>query len=39
MTEHEAVRYKDAIRLHHTLEVRYDPGPTSGFMGKLPPRA
>ena len=38
MTEHEAIRYKDAIRLQHTLEVRYDLGPTSGFMNKLPTR-
>jgi len=32
MTEHEALRYKDAVRLQHTLEVRYDLGPTSGFL-------
>jgi hypothetical protein len=26
MTEREALRYKDAIRLQHTLEVRFDQG-------------
>jgi hypothetical protein len=25
MTEHEAMRYKDPVRLHHTLKVQYDP--------------
>ena len=24
MTEHEAMRYKDPVRLHHTLKVQYD---------------
>jgi hypothetical protein len=23
MTEHEAMRYKDPVRLHHTLKVQY----------------
>ena len=27
MTEREALRYKDAIRLHHTYEVVYEGGP------------
>ena len=38
MTEREAMHYKDAVRLQHTLEVRYDRGADSGFMSKLPPR-
>jgi hypothetical protein len=29
MTEHEALRYKDAVRIQRTLEVRYDPFPLS----------
>lgn len=25
MTEHEAVKYREPVRLQHTLHVRYDP--------------
>jgi hypothetical protein len=32
MTEHEALRYKDAIRLEHTLHVARDVGRTSDFL-------
>jgi hypothetical protein len=35
MTEKEAIRYKDAIRLHHTLRVTYDG--SSGARSPLPP--
>jgi hypothetical protein len=30
MTEREAIRYRNAVRLQHTLQVRYlpEPGPT-----------
>lgn len=30
MTEHEAIRYKDAVRLQHTLRVIYDQGRLDG---------
>jgi hypothetical protein len=35
MTEKEAIRYKDAIRLHHTLRVTYDA--RSAAHSALPP--
>jgi hypothetical protein len=37
MTEKEAIRYKDAIRLHHTLRVTYDAKSTP--HSALPPAA
>jgi hypothetical protein len=36
MTEREAIRYKDAIRLQHTLEVRYDRGASAAHAMRAP---
>ena len=36
MTEREAMRLRDAVRLQHTLQVRYDEGSSSSPSSRSP---